>query len=164
MTRVALLWHMHQPYYEDLATGEHVLPIGKADLKREGNDATIITWSRMYYFCEQAAQALEKEGIHVDLIDLRTLKPLDEEAILTSVRKTNRAVVVEEGWSFCGVGAQIADIIQEQAFDDLGAPVERVTGLDVNRSYAAVLEKATEVSAERIVAAVKKVMYRGEGT
>jgi len=148
----------------EVPTGEHVLPIGKADLKREGNDATIITWSRMYYFCEQAAQALEKEGIHVDLIDLRTLKPLDEEAILTSVRKTNRAVVVEEGWSFCGVGAQIADIIQEKAFDDLDAPVERVTGLDVNRSYAAVLEKATEVSPERIVAAVKKVMYRGEGS
>ena len=148
----------------EVPTGEHVLPIGKADFKREGKDATIITWSRMYYFAEQAAQMLEKEGIHVDLIDLRTLKPLDEEAILASVRKTNRVVVVEEGWSFCGVGAQIADIIQEKAFDDLDAPVERVTGLDVNRSYAAVLEKATEVSAERIVAGVKKVMYREEGT
>jgi len=147
----------------EVPTGEHVLPIGKADLKREGKDATIITWSRMYYFVEQAARLLEKEGIHVDLLDLRTLKPLDEEAILASVRKTNRAVVVEEGWSFCGVGAQIADTIQEKAFDDLDAPVERVTGLDVNRSYAAVLEKATEVSAERIVAAVKKVMYREEG-
>jgi pyruvate dehydrogenase E1 component beta subunit len=148
----------------EVPTGEHVLPIGKADLKREGKDATIITWSRMYYFAEQAAQLLEKEGIHVDLLDLRTLKPLDEEALLTSVRKTNRVVVVEEGWSFCGVGAQIADILQLKAFDELDAPVERVTGLDVNRSYAAVLEKATEVSAERIVAAVKKVMYREEGT
>ena len=148
----------------EVPTGEHLLPIGKADLKREGKDATIITWSRMYYFAEQAAQLLEKEGIHVDLVDLRTLKPLDEEAILTSVRKTNRVVVVEEGWSFCGVGAQIADIIQLRAFDELDAPVERVTGLDVNRSYAAVLEKATEVSTERIVAAVKKVMYREEGT
>jgi len=148
----------------EVPAGEHVLPIGKADLKREGSDATIITWARMYYFAEQAAQMLEKEGVHVDLIDLRTLKPLDEEAILASVRKTNRVVVVEEGWSFCGVGAQIADLIQSKAFDDLDAPVERVTGLDVNRSYAAVLEKASEVSAERIVAAVKKVMYREEGT
>ena len=148
----------------EVPTGEHLLPIGKADLKREGKDATIITWSRMYYFAEQAAQLLEKEGIHVDLLDLRTLKPLDEEAILTSVRKTHRVVVVEEGWNFCGVGAQIADILQLKAFDELDAPVERVTGLDVNRSYAAVLEKATEVSAERIVAAVKKVMYREEGT
>ncbi|HVP62896.1 MAG TPA: pyruvate dehydrogenase complex E1 component subunit beta [Myxococcaceae bacterium] len=147
----------------EVPAGEFLLPIGKADLKREGNEATLITWSRMYYFAEQAAQLLEREGIHVDLLDLRTLKPLDEEAILASVRKTNRVVVVEEGWSFCGVGAQIADLIQSKAFDDLDAPVERVTGLDVNRSYAAVLEKATEVSVERIVAAVKKVTYREEG-
>jgi pyruvate dehydrogenase E1 component beta subunit len=148
----------------EVPAGEHVLPIGKADLKREGKDATLITWSRMYYFTEQAAKLLEQEGIHVDLLDLRSLKPLDEEAILASVRKTNRVVVVEEGWSFCGVGAQIADLLQSKAFDELDAPVERVTGLDVNRSYAAVLEKATEVSAERIVAAVKKVMYREEGS
>jgi pyruvate dehydrogenase E1 component beta subunit len=148
----------------EVPAGEHVLPIGKADLKREGKDATIVTWSRMYYFAEQAARLLEQEGIQVDLLDLRTLKPLDEEAILASVRKTNRVVVVEEGWNFCGLGAQIADLLQLKAFDELDAPVERVTGLDVNRSYAAVLEKATEVSAERIVAAVKKVMYREEGT
>jgi pyruvate dehydrogenase E1 component beta subunit len=148
----------------EVPPGDFVLPIGKADLKREGSDCTIVTWSRMYYFVEQAAQQLEKEGIHVDLLDLRTLKPLDEEAILTSVRKTNRLVVVEEGWSFCGVGAQIADLVQLRAFDDLDAPVERVTGLDVNRSYAANLEKATEVSAERIVAAVKRAMYREEGS
>ncbi|RPH70781.1 MAG: pyruvate dehydrogenase complex E1 component subunit beta [Myxococcaceae bacterium] len=148
----------------EVPAGEHVLPIGKADLKREGKDATIITWARMYYFAEQAAQLLAQEGIQVDLLDLRTLKPLDEEAILASVRKTNRVVVVEEGWNFCGLGAQIADLLQLKAFDELDAPVERVTGLDVNRSYAAVLEKATEVSAERIVAAVKKVMYREEGT
>src|SRR5262249_4410976 len=147
----------------EVPPGEYVLPIGKADLKRQGNDCTIVTWSRMYYFVEQAARQLEAEGIHVDLLDLRTLKPLDEEAILTSVRKTNRLVVVEEGWSFCGVGAQIADLVQLKAFDELDAPVERVTGLDVNRSYAANLEKATEVSAERIVAAVKRVMYREEG-
>ena len=148
----------------EVPPGDFVLPIGKADLKREGSDCTIVTWSRMYYFVEQAAQQLEKEGIHVDLLDLRTLKPLDEDAILTSVRKTNRLVVVEEGWSFCGVGAQIADLVQLRAFDDLDAPVERVTGLDVNRSYAANLEKATEVSAERIVAAVKRAMYREEGS
>jgi pyruvate dehydrogenase E1 component beta subunit len=99
----------------------------------------------------------------VDLLDLRTLKPLDG-AILASVRKTNRLVVVEEGWSFCGVGAQIADLVQLKAFDDLDAPVERVTGLDVNRSHALNLEKATEVSAERIVAAVKRGDGREEGS
>jgi pyruvate dehydrogenase E1 component beta subunit len=150
------------PVKGQVPEGEHVLPIGQADLKREGSDATVITWSRMYYFAEQAAQRLEQEGIKVDLLDLRTLKPLDEEAILASVRKTNRVVIVEEGWSFCGVGAQIVDLIQSKAFDDLDAPVERVTGLDVNRSYAANLEAATEVSADSIIAAAKKVMYREE--
>jgi pyruvate dehydrogenase E1 component beta subunit len=150
------------PVKGQVPEGEHVLPIGPADLKREGSDATVLTWSRMYYFAEQAAQRLEQEGIRVDLLDLRTLKPLDEEAILASVRKTNRVVIVEEGWSFCGVGAQIVDLIQSKAFDDLDAPIERVTGLDVNRSYAANLEAATEVSPERIIAAVKKVMYREE--
>jgi pyruvate dehydrogenase E1 component beta subunit len=150
------------PVKGQVPEGEHVLPIGLADLKREGSDATVLTWSRMYYFAEQAAQRLEQEGIRVDLLDLRTLKPLDEEAILASVRKTNRVVIVEEGWSFCGVGAQIVDLIQSKAFDDLDAPIERVTGLDVNRSYAANLEAATEVSPERIIAAVKKVMYREE--
>jgi len=150
------------PVKGQVPEGEHVLPIGPADLKREGSDATVLTWSRMYYFAEQAAQRLEQEGIRVDLLDLRTLKPLDEEAILASVRKTNRIVIVEEGWSFCGVGAQIVDLIQSKAFDDLDAPIERVTGLDVNRSYAANLEAATEVSPERIIAAVKKVMYREE--
>jgi pyruvate dehydrogenase E1 component beta subunit len=86
----------------EVPTGEHVLPIGKADLKREGKDATLITWSRMYYFAEQAAQMLEKEDIHVDLLDLRTLKPLDEEAILASVRKTNRVVVSRKAGASAG--------------------------------------------------------------
>ena len=147
----------------EVPDGELLLPLGKALLKREGDDCTLISWGRMYYHAEEAAKQLEAEGIHVDWIDLRTLKPLDEGTILTSVRKTNRAVIVEEGWSFCGVGAQISDIIQSQAFDDLDAPVQRVTGLDVNRSYAAVLEQAAEVNPVRIVAAVKKALYREEG-
>jgi pyruvate dehydrogenase E1 component beta subunit len=147
----------------EVPEGELVLPLGKADLKRQGSDCTLITWSRMYYFAEEAAKRLEAEGIHVDLLDLRTLKPLDEEAILASVSKTHRVVIVEEGWSFCGVGAQLVDLIQHRAFDQLDAPVERVTGRDVNRSYAAVLERAAEVNADRIVAAVNKVLYREEG-
>ena len=103
----------------------------KADLKREGKDVTLITWSRMYYFCQQAAQELEKEGISAEILDLRTLRPLDEEAIVASVKKTNRAVVVEEGWPHSGVGAQVVDLIQSRAFDWLDAPVVRVTGLDL---------------------------------
>jgi pyruvate dehydrogenase E1 component beta subunit len=147
----------------EVPEGELVLPLGQAALKREGSDCTIITWGRMYYHCEEAAKQLEAEGVHIDLLDLRTLKPLDESAILDSVRKTNRAVIVEEGWSFCGVGAQISDLIQLKAFDELDAPVQRVTGLDVNRSYALVLEQAAEVNPARVVAGVKKALYREEG-
>lgn len=150
------------PVKGEVPDGEYTIPLGQAALRREGKDATLITWGRVYHHTEQAAAALEQAGIHVDLLDLRTLKPLDEAAILTSVRKTNRAVVVEEGWSFCGVGAQIVDLIQRDAFDHLDAPVARVTGLDVNRSYAANLERATEVNPERIIEAVKKVLYRQE--
>jgi pyruvate dehydrogenase E1 component beta subunit len=148
------------PVKGQVPEGEYLIPIGQAEVKRPGNDVTLITWGRMVGFTQTACAQLEAEGIDAELVDLRTLKPLDEEAILTSVRKTNRVVVVEEGWSFCGVGAQVVDTIQREAFDFLDSPVERVTGLDVNRSYAANLEKATEVSPERIVAAVKKVLYR----
>jgi len=146
----------------EVPDGEHVVPLGKADVKRAGTDVSIITWSRMYFFCEQAAQELEKEGISAEILDLRTLRPLDVEAILATVRKTNRVVIVEEGWPHSGVGAQVADIIQSQAFDDLDAPVLRVTGLDVNMSYAANLEAATQPDAPKIIEAVKKVLYRGK--
>jgi pyruvate dehydrogenase E1 component beta subunit len=143
----------------EVPEGEYLVPLGRADVKRPGKDATIITWSRMYYFVAQAAQELEKEGISVEILDLRTLRPLDEEAIVASVKKTNRAVVVEEGWPHSGVGAQVVDVIQSQAFDHLDAPVARVTGLDVNMSYAANLENATQPDAEKVKAAVRKVLY-----
>ena len=143
----------------EVPEGEYTVPIGKADVKREGTDVTIITWSRMFYFVEQAAAELEKEGIHAEILDLRTLRPLDEEAIIASVSKTHRAVIVEEGWPLAGVGAQVVDIIQSKAFDELDAPVRRVTGLDVNMSYAANLENAIQPDAPRIIAAVKDVLY-----
>lgn len=144
----------------EVPEGEHIVPIGKADVKREGKDVSIITWSRMYYFAEQAAKQLEQEGISAEILDLRTLRPLDEEAILATVRKTNRAVIVEEGWVLAGVGASVVDIIQSKAFDELDAPVQRVTGLDVNMSYATNLENATQPDAAKIIEAVKKVLYR----
>ncbi|MBN1210657.1 MAG: alpha-ketoacid dehydrogenase subunit beta, partial [Myxococcaceae bacterium] len=144
----------------EVPEGEHIVPIGKADVKREGKDVSIITWSRMYYFCEEAAKQLEQEGISAEILDLRTLRPLDEEAILATVRKTNRVVIVEEGWPLAGVGASVVDLIQSKAFDELDAPVLRVTGLDVNMSYAANLEAATQPDAPKIIAAVKKVLYR----
>jgi pyruvate dehydrogenase E1 component beta subunit len=144
----------------EVPEGEHIVPIGKADVKREGKDVSIITWSRMYYFAEAAAKQLEQEGISAEILDLRTLRPLDEEAILATVRKTNRAVIVEEGWPLAGVGASVVDVIQSKAFDELDAPVLRVTGLDVNMSYATNLENATQPDAAKIIAAVKKVLYR----
>jgi len=146
----------------DVPEGELLVPIGKAEVKREGNDVSIITWSRMYYFCEQAAAELEKQGIRAEILDLRTLRPLDEEAIIATVQKTNRVVVVEEGWPLGGFGAQLVDTIQSKAFDYLDGPVQRVTGLDVNMSYAANLENAIQPDAPRIIEAVKKVMYREE--
>lgn len=153
----------HEKLYStkgDVPDGELVIPLGKADIKREGTDVTVVTWGRMVLFCLEAAALLEKEGISVEIVDLRTLRPLDEETMLASAKKTNRVVVVEEGWQFCGVGAQVVDILQRDAFDYLDAPVERVTQLNVNISYAANLEKAAEPNAEKIAAGVKKVLYR----
>ncbi|MFZ5470017.1 MAG: pyruvate dehydrogenase complex E1 component subunit beta [Myxococcota bacterium] len=146
----------------DVLEGEHLVPIGKADLKRAGTDVSVITWSRMYYYAEEAAKALEDMGISVNLLDLRSLRPLDEEAVLAAARKTHRVVVVEEGWPHGGFGAQLVDLIQREAFDDLDAPVERVTGLDVPMSYAANLETAIEPNPARIVRGVKKVLYLEE--
>jgi pyruvate dehydrogenase E1 component beta subunit len=143
----------------DVPEGDNVIPLGQAEVKREGKDVSIITWSRMLYICEQVARDLEAEGIQAEILDLRTLRPLDEEAILATARKTNRVVIVEEGWPFAGVGAQVVDLIQSKAFDSLDAPVTRVTGLDVNMSYAANLEAAAQPSPERINAAVKQVLY-----
>jgi pyruvate dehydrogenase E1 component beta subunit len=146
----------------EVPEGELVIPIGEAEVKREGKDVSLITWSRMYYYVEQAAAELEKQGIRAEILDLRSLRPLDEEAILATARKTNRVVVIEEGWPHVGMGAQIVDLIQRKAFDHLDAPVLRVTGLDVNMSYAANLETLTQPTQPRIIDAVKKVLYLEE--
>lgn len=145
----------------EVPDGEYVIPIGKADIKRPGSDVTIITWSRMLTNCVlPAAELLAQEGIHAEVVDLRTIKPMDEEAIAASVKKTNRVVIVEEGWGYAGFGAHVADFIQRECFDDLDAPVARVHGLDVNMSYAENLERLILPSAPRIVDAVKQVLYR----
>ncbi|MFT3835787.1 MAG: pyruvate dehydrogenase complex E1 component subunit beta [Myxococcaceae bacterium] len=145
----------------EVPEGEHIVEIGKADIKRPGNDVTLITWSRMLTSCVlPAAEALAQQGIDAEVIDLRTLRPLDEAAILGSVAKTNRVVIVEEAWPHASVGTDIVDLIQREAFDALDAPVHRVNGLDINMAYAANLEAATQPSVERIVAAVNQVLYR----
>jgi pyruvate dehydrogenase E1 component beta subunit len=138
---------------------DYIVPIGKADLKREGDDCSIITSGKMVLVAMKAADELAKEGIKIDVVDLRTVRPMDVEAIATSVRKTNRAVVLEEGWELAGVGAQVVDYIQRDCFDDLDAPVVRVHQEDVPMPYAKGLEKAAKPDLAKTIAAVKKVMY-----
>jgi pyruvate dehydrogenase E1 component beta subunit len=139
---------------------DFVLPIGKARIARAGKDVTIVSWSMGMRYSLEAAELLAKEGIDAEVIDLRTLKPMDTETIIASVKKTGRAVTVEEGWQQNGVGAEVAARIMEHAFDHLDAPVLRVSGKDVPMPYAANLEKLALPSAAEVVAAAKAVCYR----
>ena len=141
---------------------EYVIPIGKAEVKREGGDVTIVCHSKTVTLALKAAEELAGDDIAAEVVDLRTVRPLDREAILTSVSKTNRCVIAEEGWPFAGVGAQVVDLIQREAFDALDAPILRVTGADVPMPYNRQLEKAAKVDPARIVAAAKKVLYHGD--
>ncbi len=138
---------------------EYTIPIGKADIKREGDQCTIVTFGKMVLVAMQAAEQLAKEGVNVEVVDLLSLRPMDTEAIAQSIRKTNRAVVLEEGWEVAGMGAQIVDVIQRECFDDLDAPVLRVHQADVPMPYAKNLEKAAKPDAPKTIAAIKKVMY-----
>jgi pyruvate dehydrogenase E1 component beta subunit len=145
----------------EVPDGEYLIPLGKADIKRPGKDATIICHSKTVAPAMNAAKSLSDEGIDAEVIDLRTIRPLDEETILASVARTNRVVVAEEGWGFAGVGAQVVDLIQREAFDDLDAPVIRVHQADVPMPYNKHLEKAAKADATKIAAAVHQVCYRG---
>ncbi|OAF02396.1 pyruvate dehydrogenase complex E1 component subunit beta [Bradyrhizobium centrolobii] len=139
---------------------DYVIPIGKARIVRSGSHVTIISWSNGMTYALKAADELAKEGIEAEVIDLRTLRPMDTETIVNSVKKTGRAVTVEEGWAQSGVGAEIAARIMEHAFDYLDAPVTRVSGKDVPMPYAANLEKLALPSAAEVVEAAKAVCYR----
>jgi pyruvate dehydrogenase E1 component beta subunit len=139
---------------------DYVIPIGKARIVRSGGHVTLISWSNGMTYALKAADELAKEGIEAEVIDLRTLRPLDTDTIIASVKKTGRAVTVEEGWQQSGVGAEIAARIMEHAFDYLDAPVARVSGKDVPMPYAANLEKLALPSAAEVVAAAKAVCYR----
>jgi pyruvate dehydrogenase E1 component beta subunit len=144
----------------EVPDGEHVIPIGRADLKREGNDVTIICHSKTVSVALKAAEQLAKDGVNAEVLDLRTIRPLDTEAVLNSVAKTHRCVVVEEGWAFAGVGAQVVDTIQREVFDELDAPVLRVTGADVPMPYNKLLEKAAKADPVKVISAVNQVLYR----
>ncbi len=143
----------------DVPEGEHLVPIGRADVKRTGTDVTLICHSKTVTVALKAAEQLAEQSVSAEVVDLRSLRPMDEPAILESVAKTNRAVVVEEGWPHCGVGAQVVDIIQRDAFDQLDAPVQRVTQADVPMPYNKHLERAAKPSPEKVVAAARRVLY-----
>jgi pyruvate dehydrogenase E1 component beta subunit len=143
----------------EVPEGEHLVPIGRAEIKRVGEHVSLICYSKTVAQSLKAAEQLEAVGVSAEVLDLRTIRPLDLDAIFASVAKTHRAVVVEEGWYFAGAGAQVVDEIQKGIFDELDAPVLRVTGADVPMPYNKQLEKAAKVSAEKIVGAAKKVLY-----
>jgi pyruvate dehydrogenase E1 component beta subunit len=144
----------------EVPEGEHIVPIGRADIKREGGDVTIVCHSKTVSVSLKAAEQLAGDGVNAEVLDLRTIRPLDTGSILDSVAKTHRCVVVEEGWPFAGVGAQVVDTIQREAFDELDAPVLRVTGADVPMPYNKQLEKAAKADPAKVVTAVNQVLYR----
>jgi pyruvate dehydrogenase E1 component beta subunit len=139
---------------------DYLVPIGKARIARTGSDVTIVAWSMGMTYALKAADALAKDGINAEVIDLRTIKPMDVETIVESLKKTGRIVTVEEGWRQSGVGAEIAARIMEEAFDWLDAPIARVTGEEVPMPYAANLEKLALPSVDKVVEAAKAVCYR----
>jgi pyruvate dehydrogenase E1 component beta subunit len=146
---------------DEVPDGDYIIPIGKGDIKRPGSDVTIIAWTRMMSLAKLAAIELAKDGIEAELLDPRTLKPLDMALIAESVKKTNRVVIVEEGHFFCGMGAQIAESIYSNLFDYLDSPIVRVAQSENPMPYAANLEAATLPSVARIVSAAKQVAYKG---
>ena len=144
----------------DVPDGEHLVDLGKAQIVRPGKDITLVAYSRMTHVALEAAQALEKDGISAEVVDLRSLRPLDENTIVASVEKTHRLVIVHEGWPYGGVGAEITDRVQRLAFDALDGPILRVTTLDVPMPYNAKLEQACMPQADRIVSTVKRLFAR----
>ena len=149
------------PMSDEVLNPDYVYEIGKAKIEREGKDVTLVSFSRGVRHCLEAAKQLEKEGVSSEVINLRSLRPLDREAIVNSVKKTNHIVTVEEGWPQCGVGAEIAAICMEtDAFNYLDAPLERITGVDVPMPYAFNLEAKAVPQAANVVNAVHRVLAK----
>jgi pyruvate dehydrogenase E1 component beta subunit len=152
----------HENLYGDrgeVPEGEHLTPIGVADIKRPGADVTLITYSRSVHTTLKAADKLAEEGIDAEVIDLRTLRPLDLDTVLHSILKTHRAVIIEEDWPYCGIGAGVSDRIYQRIFDELDAPIRRVTTKDAPVPYNRRMEQSMLPSVDRVVAAVKDVLY-----
>eukprot|EP00604_Paraphysomonas_vestita_P003182 CAMPEP_0174821218 /NCGR_PEP_ID=MMETSP1107-20130205/6059_1 /TAXON_ID=36770 /ORGANISM="Paraphysomonas vestita, Strain GFlagA" /LENGTH=321 /DNA_ID=CAMNT_0016038013 /DNA_START=135 /DNA_END=1100 /DNA_ORIENTATION=+ len=156
-----LLYGVPFPLSDEAQSPDFLIPIGKAKVEREGKDVTIVTFSKSVGTSLEVAKNLEAEGISVEVINLRTIRPLDRDTIVNSVKKTSRLVTVEEGYPQCGIGAEIAATIMEsEAFDYLDAPVERVTGADIPMPYAIPLEKAALPQIDDITAAVKRTLAK----
>ncbi len=145
----------------EVEEGELLIPFGEAEVVRDGGDVTIVAWQKMRFVALEAAKQLAAEGIEATVIDPRTLRPFDGGTVLRSVARTHRCVIVEEGWPWMGSGAQVADLVQRHGFDDLDAPVLRVTGRDVPMPYAKPLEHAVLPDPGRVVEACRKILYRG---
>jgi pyruvate dehydrogenase E1 component beta subunit len=139
---------------------EYLIPIGKADVKRVGTDVTLVSFGKIIKTCFAAAEELEKEGISCEIIDLRTIRPIDYDTVLDSVRKTNRLVIVEEAWPLGSIATEVTFKVQKDAFDYLDAPILRVTSADVPLPYAPTLIEAALPNANKVIAAVKQVMYK----
>ena len=147
-------------YKGEVPEGEYLTPIGKARVRREGTDVTLVTFNKMILPVEEAAIELAKEGISAEVIDLRTIRPLDHQTIIESVKKTNRLVVVDESWPFAGVSSEVAYQVQKYAFDYLDAPVIRVNSTDTSLPYAPTLVEAYLPNAAKVIKAVKEVIYK----
>jgi pyruvate dehydrogenase E1 component beta subunit len=148
------------PTRGEVPTGEYTIPFGQAEVKRQGKDLTIVTYSRMLLLAMQAAAKMAEDGIEAEVIDLRSLRPLDMETVVTSVRKTNRAMVLSEDWRQCGMGAEIASRIYEDAFDYLDAPVARLAAAEVPLPYAKNIEREAYPREEQVARAARELLYR----
>jgi pyruvate dehydrogenase E1 component beta subunit len=140
--------------------GEYTIPIGVADVVQQGNDVTIVSFGKMMLRCYEAIKELEAQGISVELIDLRTVRPIDYDTVINSVKKTNRLVVVEEAWPLASISSELSHIVQRRAFDYLDAPVQRVTQTDTPFAFSPTLIDEALPNVERIVKAVKATLYR----
>ncbi|MEW6325933.1 MAG: transketolase C-terminal domain-containing protein, partial [Nitrospirota bacterium] len=144
----------------DVPGGDYTVPIGRAEITREGSHVTIIAWAKMLLLALRCADQLARDGISAEVVDLRTLKPVDYPTLVGSVKKTGRAVIIEEGWEFCGVGAQLATDLYHRAFDAFDAPIERVTGVEVPMPYAKHLEQLALPTPQRVMEAARKTLHR----
>jgi pyruvate dehydrogenase E1 component beta subunit len=144
----------------EVPPGEHVVPLGVAEVKRPGRDLTVVTWGKMVHVALRAAEELAGEDVETEVLDLRTIRPLDAAAVLASVRRTHRLLVVQEGWPFAGVAAEVIALVVREAFDWLDAPPERVTNVDVPMPYARSLEELVLPNPARVVSAVRRLLGR----